>query len=41
MRFEDEVTGHVGTAVGTAGGKGEEFKTQDGRTGSGVGGDVN
>ena len=33
MRFEDET-------VGTVGGKGEEFKTQDSWNGSGVGGDM-
>ena len=31
----------MGTAVRTASGKGEEFKTQDGRIGSGVGGHMN
>ena len=41
MRFEDEATGHVDISVGTAGGKGEVFKTQDSRIGSGVGGDMN
>ena len=33
MRFEDE-------SVGTVGGKGEEFKTQDNRNGSGIGVDI-
>ena len=34
VRFEDGATGHVDISVGTAGGKGEEFKTQDNRIGS-------
>ena len=34
------MTGHVGTAEGTAGGKGDVFKTRCGRIRSGVGGDM-
>ena len=34
VRFEDEATGHVDISVGTAGGKGEEFTTQDNRIGN-------
>ena len=41
VRFEDEVAKHGIKHVGTEGGKGEELKTQEGRIGSGVGGDVN
>ena len=41
MRSEDELTKHGIKHVGMGGGKGEEFKTQDGRNGNGVGGDMN
>ena len=37
VRFEDE-SKHGMKHVGTGGGKGEEFKTQDGRIGNGIGG---
>ena len=37
VRFEDE-SKHGMKPVGVSGGKGEEFKTQDGRIGHGVGG---
>ena len=41
VRFKDELETHGTKHVGTDGGKGEEFKMQDGRNGNGVGGGMN
>ena len=41
VRYEDELTKHGTKHIGTDGGKGEEFKMQDGMNGNRVGGGMN